>query len=80
MDERAIGTSTAPTGEDSDDELAKEWRSLDWHSIERQVSRTQTKISKAVMAGNHNDAKRLQPGIESDFHHQRRPQGGLMVA
>lgn len=67
MDERAIGTSIAPTGEDSDDELAKEWRSLDWHSIERQVSRTQTKISKAVMAGNHNDAKRFSYLLTHSF-------------
>lgn len=47
--------------------LAKEWRSLDWQSIEKQVGRMQMKISKATVAGNHNDAKRLSYLLTHSF-------------
>lgn len=67
MKECDIGDSTALRSENSDDMLTKEWRSLDWQSIEKQVGRTQTKISKETVAGNHNNAKRLSYLLTHSF-------------
>jgi RNA-directed DNA polymerase len=68
MKESDIGKPTATTVEDSDELLAKEWDSLDWSSIERQVGRMQRKISKAVMNGNLNDAKRFSYLLTHGFN------------
>ena len=50
----------APNSEVSDAELAKEWQSLDWPSIEKQVSRMQTRISKATISNKRNDIEPLR--------------------
>ena len=50
MKNATIEELTAPNGEVSDTELESEWQSLDWQSIEKQVSRMQTRISKATIS------------------------------
>ena len=67
MKEDVEGMPIASNDEGSDAELAGEWQSLDWHDIERQVGRLQSKISKAMGNGNLNDAMRFSHLLTRSF-------------
>lgn len=67
MKEDVEGMPIASNDEGSDAELAGEWQSLDWHDIERQVGRLQSKISKAMENGNLNDAMRFSHLLTRSF-------------
>ncbi|MBR6910429.1 MAG: group II intron reverse transcriptase/maturase [Candidatus Methanomethylophilaceae archaeon] len=68
MKNATIEEPTAPKGEVDDTELELEWQSLDWHSIEKQVSRMQTRISKATISNKHNDMERLSYLLTHSFY------------
>ena len=63
-----IEEPTAPNGEVSDTELESEWQSLDWQSIEKQVSRMKTRISKATISNKSNDMERLSYLLTHSFY------------
>lgn len=58
----------APQGEVSEAELEMEWRSLDWKSIEEQVGRMQTRISKATVSNRRNDMNRFSYLLTHSFY------------
>lgn len=62
-------TSTAPEGERPADAVAlsREWKSIDWEALERQVGRMQGRISKAYKAGRTSLAKRLSYLLTHSF-------------
>lgn len=68
MKNATIEEPTAPNGEVSDTELESEWQSLDWQSIEKQVSRMQTRISKATISNKSNDMERLSYLLTHSFY------------
>lgn len=67
MKDAEIEKSIAHTSEIPDNELEREWQSIDWNSIENQVSRLQTKISKAMYDGKLNDALRFSHLLTRSF-------------
>lgn len=53
--------------EGPDAELAREWQSIDWQYVEKQVGRLQGKISKAIAEGRMNDAMRFSHLLTKSF-------------
>lgn len=47
--------------------LAHQWETIDWHKIEYDVNRLQTRIAKATASGDNNKAKRLQYLLTHSF-------------
>ena len=69
MKEATFETPKASQDEGSEtEELEKEWQSLDWRSIEKQVSRMQTRISKAASKHDTNDMLRLSYLLTHSFY------------
>lgn len=67
MKEAESEEPTAQTCEVSDDELAKEWQSIDWQAVERHVGRMQTKISKAMAEERHREVAKLSYLLTHSF-------------
>lgn len=67
MKEAEIETPIELECEGPDAELAREWQSLDWQYIEKQVGRLQAKISKAMSEGRMNDAMRFSHLLTRSF-------------
>ena len=53
--------------EGPDAESAREWQSIDWQYVEKQVGRLQAKISKATSEGRMNDAMRFSHLLTRSF-------------
>jgi len=52
--------STTPNGKKhTDQELARQWNSIDWEKVRSNVNRLQTRIAKATQEGEWNLVKRL---------------------
>lgn len=48
--------------------LTKQWESIDWAQVEKDVNRLQTRIAKATVKGDRNKAKRLQYLLTHSFY------------
>lgn len=60
----------APKGEDAytDEQLARQWNSIDWSEAYGQVIRIQTRIARAWKDGNKDLSKRLQHLLTNSFY------------
>lgn len=47
--------------------LTRQWESIDWKKINKDVNRLQTRIAKATVNGNKNKVKRLQYLLTHSF-------------
>jgi RNA-directed DNA polymerase len=48
--------------------LAKQWETIDWKNVQKQVNRLQIRIAKAAVNGDRNRVKRLQYLLTHSFH------------
>lgn len=64
-----FSTSTTAKAENLKDtkRLAYQWETMDWHKIEYDVNRLQSRIAKAIANGKKNKAKRLQYLLTHSF-------------